>query len=172
MLTTKTLLQAVLIVAGAAAASAQPQGYKLLDKVPLMPRIPSHAKHHEVLQARSEKAVDHKVLVKVECLDPNQEIILHDETVAQLSICGGMPGSIDRCLGSPRETVGETGTALFTVTADAAGASIAISKEQWMHCVQAARDRCPTGSLSATCVGGASAGDVSFVLENPRNHDL
>lgn len=101
-----------------------------------------------------------------------RKIIFHDETVAQLSICGGIPGSIDHCPGSPKETVGESGTALFTVRAEKAGASINITKERWMQCVQAARDRCPTGSLSATCVGGASAGDVSFVLKNPIKDDL
>lgn len=99
-------------------------------------------------------------------------ILLHDETVAQLSICGGMPGSIDGCLGSPRSTVGEAGTALFTVAADAPEASITVSKDRWMRCVNAARDRCPTGSLAATCVGGASTGDISFVLETPKSQDL
>ncbi|KAF7545381.1 hypothetical protein G7Z17_g9201 [Cylindrodendrum hubeiense] len=165
MVSTQTLLQAVLVAAGVV------QGM-VLDKVPLMPRIPSVAKHHEVLRARATMEADHSVLVKTTCLDSSQGIILHDETVAQLSICGGMPGSIDRCNGAPAVTTGSAGSALFTLSADDAGASITISKEQWIRCVQAARDQCPTGSLSATCVGGASTGDVSFTLENPRNQDL
>ncbi|KAH6997808.1 hypothetical protein BKA56DRAFT_607399 [Ilyonectria sp. MPI-CAGE-AT-0026] len=172
MVSTHALLQVILVVAGAAAATAAPQGTIFLDRVPLMPRIPSMAKHHEVLRARATMEVDHSVLVKAICLDSSQEIILHDETVAQLSICGGMAGSINRCNGAPAATVGEAGSALFAVTADDAGASIIISKERWMRCVQAARDQCPTGSLSATCVGGASTGDVSFTLEMPQNQDL
>lgn len=70
MVSCNTLLRAMLVVASAAATSAQPS--RILDKVPLMPRIPSHAKHHEVLRARSEMAVDPQVLVSVECLDPNE----------------------------------------------------------------------------------------------------
>lgn len=172
MVSIRGFIKTVSIIAGAAVVAAEPQGYKILDRVPLMPRIPSHAKHHEVLQARSEMEVDHSALVKAERIDSNQQIIIHDETVAQLSICGGMPGSVDRCEGAPTETSGEAGTALFTVRALDAGASITITKEQWMRCVQAARDQCPTGSISATCVGGASTGDVSFTLERPRSYDL
>ncbi|KPM45479.1 hypothetical protein AK830_g1031 [Neonectria ditissima] len=172
MVSSYKLLQAIVVIATAVAATVAPRGTKILDRVPLMPRIPSVSKHHEVLRARATMEVDHSVLAEATCLDRNQAIILHDETVAQLSICGGMPGSIDGCTGARAATVGEVGTALFTVSADDAGASITISKQQWMRCVQAARDRCPTGSLSATCVGGASSGDVSFTLENPQSHDL
>ncbi|KAH7171168.1 hypothetical protein EDB81DRAFT_777845 [Dactylonectria macrodidyma] len=165
MVSTQNILQAILIAAGAA------QGM-ILDEVPLMPRIPSMAKHHEVLRARATMEVDHSLLVKVECLDPSQEILLHDETVAQLSICGGMPGSIEVCNGAPEATTSEVGTAMFVLTTKEAGAFINISKKRWMRCMQAARDQCPTGSLSATCVGGTSFGDLKFTLENPREQDL
>lgn len=72
MVSTNNLLQTILVlVAGVGSALAQPQGYNRLDnKVSLMPRIPSHAKYHEVLQARSRMVVDHNVLVKFKCLDP------------------------------------------------------------------------------------------------------
>ncbi|KAH7163275.1 hypothetical protein B0J13DRAFT_33575 [Dactylonectria estremocensis] len=165
MVSTQAIPQAIIITAGVAQAM-------ILDKVPLMPRIPSMAKHHEVLRARATMEVDHGHLVKVQCLDPSQDILLHDETAAQLSICGGIPGSIDGCKGEPKATTSEVGTALFVLTVEEAGAFINISKEQWMRCMQAARDQCPTGSLSATCVGGASLGDMNFTLENPREHDL
>lgn len=72
MVSTHALLQAILVVAGAATATAAPQGTIILDRVPLMPRIPSMAKHHEVLRARATMEVDHSVLVKAMCLDSSQ----------------------------------------------------------------------------------------------------
>lgn len=94
-------------------------------------------------------------------------IRFQDETAAQLSICGGLAGAVDECQGEPTDTVGRHKTAKFEVSAVVQGAIINVGKEQWVRCVQAARAVCPTGSLSATCVGGATYGDIAFVLENP-----
>ncbi|KAK5990925.1 hypothetical protein PT974_09200 [Cladobotryum mycophilum] len=138
-----------------------------LPEVPVMPRIPSFSKHIEVLRARSLSNVDAGAVIEATCLDPTQEIILHDETAAQLSICGSLAGSIQQCEGSPTETLGEHGTARFALSAVEEGATINLSKNQWIQCVHAARAVCPKGSLSAVCAGGASSGNVAFTLTNP-----
>lgn len=95
-------------------------------------------------------------------------IQLHDETAAQLSICGGIPGAIQECKGSLAHTVGQHGTARFEVSAVDEGATITLTKTDWIQCVHAARTACPDGSLSAVCLGGASTGDVVFTLKNPQ----
>lgn len=94
-------------------------------------------------------------------------IAFNDENVAQLSICGSIAGAIRHCEGSPKETEGEYRTAKFTVTTVDEFATIDIAKDRWVQCIQAARHACPTGSLSAVCVGGASTGDLAFTLESP-----
>uniref|UniRef100_L2FEW2 Uncharacterized protein n=1 Tax=Colletotrichum fructicola (strain Nara gc5) TaxID=1213859 RepID=L2FEW2_COLFN len=58
-----------------------------------------------------------------------------------------------------------SGPARFTIKPTTAGATINISKNKWEQCVRAARDKCPTGSVRATCSGGATSGDVEFILE-------
>lgn len=88
----------------------------------------------------------------------------HDQNVAELSICGGIAGSIQKCGGSPVSTTGQSGTARFTLEAATSGATINISKSRWEQCVRAAQAVCPTGSMSGTCAGGASTGDVVFTL--------
>lgn len=93
--------------------------------------------------------------------------MFHDQNVAELGICGGIAGSITKCQGSPASTVGQSGSAKFSLQAATAGATINISKGRWEQCVRAARAVCPTGSLSGTCAGGASTGDVEFTLDSP-----
>jgi hypothetical protein len=66
-------------------------------------------------------------------------------------------------------TTGQSGTAQFVLSAVEKGATITISKARWEACVRAARAVCPTGSMKATCVGGASSGDVVFTLDHPRD---
>ena len=95
-----------------------------------------------------------------------------DEAVAELSICGGMPGSVNECKGAPKTTTGQSGSAQFMVTALDDDATISVSKERWMRCVRAARAACPTGSFSATCLGGGSTGDVVFTLESTKLSEL
>lgn len=92
--------------------------------------------------------------------------------MAQLSICGSLAGAITKCEGSPKETEGEYRTAKFSVTTVDEFATINIAKEKWVQCIQAAREACPTGSVSAVCVGGASTGDLAFTLENPSVGEL
>jgi hypothetical protein len=92
-------------------------------------------------------------------------IDFHDFNVAQLSICGGIAGSITKCLGNPSSTVGASGTAKFSLKATVAGSTINVSKGRWEGCVRAARAVCPSGEFTSTCVGGATpAGDVAFSL--------
>lgn len=98
--------------------------------------------------------------------DQHRHIIFHEENAAQLAICGGIAGAASRCGGSPATTVGRKGTAVFTLAAVSRGATIDISKVRWEECVHAARAVCPTGSLSAMCLGGATSGDVAFTLGN------
>jgi len=87
--------------------------------------------------------------------------------VAELGICGGIAGAITKCGGAPTSTTGKSGTAQFKLAAVSQGATINISKGRWEQCVRAARAVCPTGSIQATCAGGASTGDVAFTLDNP-----
>ncbi len=93
--------------------------------------------------------------------------MFHDQNIAELAICDGISGSTTRCEGQPGRTVGESRSARFALKAEVEGATINISKAQWEQCIRAARAVCPTGSMKATCVGGASKGDVSFVLDMP-----
>ena len=69
------------------------------------------------------------------------------------------------CGGAPISTTGSSGTALFSLKVDTAGATINVSKGRWESCVRAARAVCPTGTFSSTCIGGASTGNVEFTLE-------
>ncbi|KAF7543495.1 hypothetical protein G7046_g9987 [Stylonectria norvegica] len=196
MVSIKSLFQVVLVIAGAVAATAAPSASPTLSSVPYMPRIPSAAKHHharrvttltgvpympripsaakhhQVLRVRAQVDVDPSMVVQTTCLDATETIAFHDETVAQLNICGGMAGASDKCKGAPKTTVGLAGTARFTVTAVDDGATVTISRDRWVRCVQAARAECPTGSLAATCLGGGSTGDVTFRLESTENLEL
>jgi hypothetical protein len=96
-----------------------------------------------------------------------RNIDFHDFNVAQLGICGGIAGSIQKCGGNPSTTIGQSGTAKFSLRTTSPGATINISKGRWEQCVKAARVTCPTGAMSATCEGGASVGDVAFTLASP-----
>ncbi len=87
--------------------------------------------------------------------------------MAELGICGGISGSVQKCMGNPASTTGAQASAKFSLTPVVPGATLNISKARWEACVRAARGVCPTGSLSSVCVGGASSGDVAFTLTNP-----
>lgn len=102
----------------------------------------------------------------------NSHIVLHHQNTAELAICGGIEGSVQRCGGDPATTTSQLGSARFTLRAVDEGATINISKRRWEECVRAAREVCPTGSLRATCIGGATSGDVAFVLDNPWYDEL
>ncbi|OAQ72726.1 hypothetical protein VFPPC_12837 [Pochonia chlamydosporia 170] len=162
------LIQSFLLIGLVALAGAKKHPAGIVLSVPIMPRIPSQAKHNEVLQARSALSKpDASAIVSTTCLDTNQVIDAHDEAEAQLSICGGMPGSIQACQGAPSKTEGRARTALFSLSVGS-GDSIVITKQLWLRCVHAARSACPTGSLSAVCAGGASSGgNVAFTLTKP-----
>lgn len=101
---------------------------------------------------------------KITSLTPYRTIVFHDQNVALLSICGGIAGAIEFCGGDPSTTVGESGTAIFTLNAAEEGATINVSKGRWEGCVRAAVAVCPSGGFSSTCVGGASVGNVAFTL--------
>ena len=87
--------------------------------------------------------------------------------MAELAICGGIAGSIEKCGGSPASTTGVSGTAKFVLRATDAGATINVSKGRWEGCVRAARAVCPTGAFTSTCIGGATSGNIAFTLSNP-----
>ena len=95
--------------------------------------------------------------------------MFHDQNIAELAICGGISGEATRCEGAPARTAGESRSARFALraTEEDAGATINITKARWEKCIRAARAVCPTGSMRATCVGGASKGGVHFVLDSP-----
>lgn len=116
---------------------------------------------------RQSTEVNPNAVFDVNCINPNVNIVFHDQNAAELSICGGIAGSITKCQGAPTSTEGISGTAKFTLNAVDDGATINISKGRWEQCVRAARAVCPTGSMRGTCAGGGSTGDVAFTLDNP-----
>ncbi|TVY39118.1 hypothetical protein LOCC1_G004944 [Lachnellula occidentalis] len=120
--------------------------------------------HFEILRLRASTTVDPAAVTSTTCTDTTANIVFHDQNVAELAICGGIAGTIVKCGGAPTSTTGSSGTALFSLKAADAGATINVSKGRWEGCVRAAQATCPTGGFSSTCVGGASTGNVAFTL--------
>ncbi|KAF7519576.1 hypothetical protein G7054_g13055 [Neopestalotiopsis clavispora] len=114
---------------------------------PVWPHYSVEQEHFEVLKMRS--------------LMP-----LNPSAVYDLSICGGIAGSETKCRGAPAATTGHSGSARFSLEPVNDGAAVNISKDRWEQCVRAARSVCPTGSMSGTCRGGATSGDLKFTLEH------
>ncbi|KAI1399085.1 hypothetical protein F4819DRAFT_431994 [Hypoxylon fuscum] len=154
---TSTLIHSLFLAASATLSLASP----------VWPHFSISDEHLEVLRLRASTSVNAAAVSDMTCIDQNVNIVFHDQNVAELGICGGIAGSIQKCEGSPETTVGQSGSAKFTLTAATAGATINISKGRWEQCVRAARAVCPTGSMSGTCAGGASSGDVDFTLDSP-----
>ncbi|KAK8126374.1 uncharacterized protein PG998_002133 [Apiospora kogelbergensis] len=127
---------------------------------PVWPRYTVGPEHLEVLQMRASTSVNPAAVRETKCINSKVNIAFHDENVAQLGICGGIAGKITN-------TTGVSGTAKFTVNTATNGGTINVSKGRWEQCIRAARAVCPTGSMSATCAGGASNGDIKFTLDNP-----
>ncbi|KAI1188968.1 hypothetical protein F5B17DRAFT_239130 [Nemania serpens] len=134
---------------------------------PVWPHYTVDNEHFEVLALRANTQVNPAAVSDVTCIDSRLKIVFHDQNVAELGICGGIAGSITKCRGAPATTTGQSGSARFTLTTATKGATINISKGRWEQCVRAARAICPTGSMSGTCSGGASSGNVNFILESP-----
>lgn len=121
--------------------------------------------HFEVLRMRQTMPLSPRSITDVQCIDRNAHIVFHDQNAAELSICSDISGpDHDRCEGSLSMTQGRVGSALFTLKAIDAGSTINVTKKKWEQCIRAARAVCPTGSLAATCLGGASRGDFKFTL--------
>ncbi|KAL1880800.1 hypothetical protein VTK73DRAFT_4970 [Phialemonium thermophilum] len=172
-----TVLRLLLFFAGMCMAS---------PRYPMFPPVLVRHEHLEVLEMRSATPINPAAITDVVCVDPNKKIVFHDENVAELSICDGIAGAVTRCgdelgrrdlwrrFGSSAtttapitSTTGESGSARFVLSVLEPGAAINVSKGRWEQCVRAARAVCPTGSLRATCVGGATSGDVAFSLDTP-----
>ncbi|KAF6810308.1 hypothetical protein CSOJ01_06379 [Colletotrichum sojae] len=130
------------------------------------PRFTVPQQHFEVLDMRSQADVNPTAVLETTCIDRNAHIVFHDTNVAELAICGGISGDVTACQGNPSTTVGKAGSARFSLKATTEGATINITKQKWDQCVRAARDKCPTGSVRALCAGGATSGDVEFILES------
>ncbi|KAH9996957.1 hypothetical protein F4779DRAFT_623017 [Xylariaceae sp. FL0662B] len=154
-----TLVQPLVLLASASLSLASP----------VWPHYTVDNEHFEVLSMRASVGVNPAAVLDVECLDRNVNIVFHDQNVAELAICGSISGPITKCGGSPESTIGRSGSALFTLKTTTPGATINISKGRWEQCVRAARAVCPTGSMKATCSGGASRGNVDFTLDSPKS---
>jgi len=165
MLAHTLLLPAIIYLFLATSCNASPRYY---NQYHIQPRVVVPQSHYEVLEMRASTPVNPGAVKDVKCIDRNARIVFHDQNVAELSICRGIAGPVTKCQGLPAETTGRSGTALFALRTAEAGAQINISKDRWEQCVRAARAVCPTGSMSGTCVGGATTGgDVAFTLTNP-----
>ncbi|RYP38553.1 hypothetical protein DL767_002489 [Monosporascus sp. MG133] len=94
----------------------------------------------------------------------------HFEALAQRASTKVNPEAVTdvECI-DPDVTVGESESARFSLNAASEGATITVSKGRWEQCVRATRAVCPTGSMAATCAGGASRGDMEFVLDSPES---
>ncbi|KAI1436696.1 hypothetical protein GGR50DRAFT_184714 [Xylaria sp. CBS 124048] len=147
----------LLVLVGAACSFASP----------VWPRYTVENEHFEVLALRATTQLNPSAVSGVTCLDRNLNVVFHDQNVAELGICGGIAGSITKCRGAPKSTVGQSGSAKFTLKPAREGATIHITKGHWEQCVRAARAICPTGSMNGTCSGGASFGDINFTLDSP-----
>ncbi|KAM7224233.1 hypothetical protein V8F06_000014 [Rhypophila decipiens] len=158
MLSSTLLLQAVVGLAGLGVAAPYYH---------MQPRVVVPQTYYEVINARVSSIIDKTAVTDVKCIDSKANIVFHDMNAAILSICGGIAGDITHCRGRPEETTGKVGSALFKLKAENPGAKINISKGHWEQCQRAARDACPTGSMSGTCIGGATSGNVAFTLTNP-----
>ncbi|KAI1828697.1 hypothetical protein F4861DRAFT_535112 [Xylaria intraflava] len=134
---------------------------------PVWPRYTVDNEHFEVLALRASMPLNPAAVSDVTCIDPKLNVVFHDQNVAELGICGGIAGSATKCGSTTQSTIGQSGSAKFTLTAAKDGATINITKGRWEQCVRAARAICPTGSMKGTCSGGATAGDVNFVLDSP-----
>ncbi|KAH9909043.1 hypothetical protein F4778DRAFT_210379 [Xylariomycetidae sp. FL2044] len=139
---------------------------------PVWPRYTVSNEHLEVRSMRATMEMNPAAVTDVTCIDHSLKIVFHDENVAELGICGGIAGAGTRCEGNPETTEGQSASARFTLTAANPGSTINISKTRWDQCVRAARAICPTGSMSGTCLGGATSGDVNFVLDSPLASEL
>ncbi|KAI2635510.1 hypothetical protein GGS21DRAFT_490167 [Xylaria nigripes] len=146
-----------ILLAGAACSVASP----------VWPRYTVDNEHFEVLALRASMPLNPAAVSDVVCIDPKRNVVFHDQNVAELGICGGISGSTTKCAGTPESTIGQSGSAKFTLTPVRSGATINITKGRWEQCVRAARAICPTGSMKGTCSGGASTGDVDFTLDSP-----
>ncbi|WQF78068.1 hypothetical protein CDEST_03082 [Colletotrichum destructivum] len=158
------LVQTFLVLLAATTALAAPAG-----RNHKWPRFTVPQQHFEVLSMRSQEPVNPAAMLEATCIDRNAHIVFHDQNAAELAICGGISGDVAACRGGPATTVGQAGSARFTLRPTVAGASLTIAKARWEQCVRAARDKCPTGSVRAVCAGGATAGDVEFTLENAQS---
>ncbi|KAK3300960.1 uncharacterized protein B0H64DRAFT_27900 [Chaetomium fimeti] len=146
----------------ALAAPPQPWYEKYQQRRVMVPQS-----YYEGLSLRRQKPINPNSVRDVVCLDTSTRFVLYDEYAASLAICGSIAGPLaTRCGGSPAETVGRSGKAVFELQATerAAGATINVSKDRWARCVAAAREACPQGSFEGVCVGGATKGDVKFRL--------
>ncbi|KAJ0159274.1 hypothetical protein CTA2_10004 [Colletotrichum tanaceti] len=158
------LVQTLLVLLAATAALAAPAGQTFK-----LPRFTVPQQHFEVLRMRSQEPVNPAAMLEATCIDRNAHIVFHDQNAAELAICGGISGDVTACRGGPATTVGQVGSARFSLRPTFAGAELIIAKTRWDQCVRAARDKCPTGSVRAVCVGGATVGDVEFTLENAQS---
>ncbi|KAI0086001.1 hypothetical protein BDY19DRAFT_986767 [Irpex rosettiformis] len=110
-------------------------------------------------------ATRQETVSNVKCTGGNA-LDFHTVNVAQLQICGGIAGSIQKCQGAPTSTTGTSGNVQFSIKPVQAGATINISKGRWEQGIKAAFAVCGQDKpFSATFTGGASVGDVNVVLK-------
>ncbi|KAK0729187.1 hypothetical protein B0T21DRAFT_385289 [Apiosordaria backusii] len=140
----------------------KPRWYETYSQVARRAIVPQS--YYEVLHLRRSQypLANPRTIVKdVVCLDRRAHIVAHDEAAASLQICNGsISGAGGKCQGSVKETSARMGTAVFTLRSLNPKQTINVSKERWQQCAWAAREACPTGSLSGVCLGGATRGGM------------
>ncbi|KAL1727090.1 hypothetical protein EV714DRAFT_275930 [Schizophyllum commune] len=105
------------------------------------------------------------VVSNLVCDDSGDTLVSHDVNVAQLQICGGIAGSIQKCQGNPTSTTGVSGTATFTIDPVEEGDTINVSKGRWEQHIKAAFKQCGQDvPFTATFRAGAAKGDIDVTL--------
>ncbi|KAK4174974.1 hypothetical protein QBC36DRAFT_356031 [Triangularia setosa] len=160
-------LSSIASSAPAAPRAPKPRWFETYSHVARRAIVPQS--YYEVLHLRRSQytlANPRSIVKGVVCLDRKAHIIAHDEAAASLQICNGsISGSGSKCQGDLKETSAKMGTARFTLRSMSQKQTINVSREKWQQCVWAAREACPTGSLSGICLGAATwGGSVGFTL--------
>ncbi|KAL1745408.1 hypothetical protein HDZ31DRAFT_81978 [Schizophyllum fasciatum] len=139
----------------------------LAGPLPLAARI-ARGEIEQAVRAADIEARANAVPVVVSnlvCDDSGDTLVSHDVNVAQLQICGGIAGKIQKCQGNPTSTTGVSGTATFTIDPVEAGDTINVSKGRWEQHIKAAFKQCGQDvPFTATFRAGAAKGDINVTL--------
>ncbi|KAI8902243.1 hypothetical protein BC833DRAFT_574253 [Globomyces pollinis-pini] len=121
-----------------------------------------------VMSIPAERVVNPNAIKSVVCTQPNVKLDFHDINVAQLQICGGIAGKIQKCQGNPTSTTGISGTAKFIATPKINGSTINVSKGRWEQGIAAGLAKCGQSPVKGIIPLGTSNGDLIVRLKENK----